>query len=238
MAKYGKWIAGGLGWTFGGPIGGILGFIFGSLYDNMQKVEIETNRTSPADFTVSLLILSAAVIKADYSIMKSELDYVRNFIKQQLGIADTEEKMQLLQDILKQDVPVFDVCSQISQYMDYPSKLQVLHFLFGIAYADKRIHPKEIEVISMISTYLNISIADFNSIKAMFIKDTDNAFKILGIPSDISNEEIKKAYRKMAFKYHPDRVAHLGEDVQKSAKEKFQQINNAYEEIRKQRNMN
>jgi DnaJ like chaperone protein len=84
---------------------------------------------------------------------------------------------------------------------------------------------------------MGISEKDFESIKAMFFKDTKSAYKILEITPDASDEELKKAYRKMAIKYHPDKVSHLGEDVQKAAKEKFQQLNAAYEAIKKERGL-
>ena len=72
----------------------------------------------------------------------------------------------------------------------------------------------------------------------MFVKNTESAYKILEISPEASNEEVKKAYKRMAIKYHPDKVSHLGEDVQRQAKEKFQQLNAAYEEIKKERGMN
>ena len=238
MSKYGKWIGGGLGWAFGGPIGGILGFIFGSMYDGMEGGKNEFNRTSSADFNVSLLILAAAVMKADYKIVKSELNYIKIFLVKQFGTEEAQEKLLLLRDILKQDIPLFDVCSQIRQHMDYASKLQLMHFLFGISQADGEIHPKEVEIITLIATYLDVHAEDFESIKAMFIRDVNSSYKILEIEPEATNDEIKKAFKRMAFKYHPDRVAHLGEDIQRAAKEKFQEVNAAYENIRKQRDFN
>ena len=72
----------------------------------------------------------------------------------------------------------------------------------------------------------------------MFVKETDSAYKILEISPVATDDEVKKAYRQMAIKYHPDKVSTLGEDIQKAAKEKFQQLSNAYEQIKKQRGMN
>ncbi|MCD6111858.1 MAG: TerB family tellurite resistance protein [Bacteroidales bacterium] len=246
MSKnYAKWIGGGLGWALGGPIGGILGFIFGSMFDGMQSGAYEYKnipysqdnnlRTKPGDFNVSLIILSAAVMKADGRIMKSELNYVRSFFIRQFGVEESKKNIKLLQEILKQNFNIKDVASQVRQYMDYSSILQLVHYLFGISAADGQIHPKEIEMINTISIYLGLNAAEFNSIKAMFVKDTDSAYKILEITPDASDEDVKKAYRKMALKYHPDKVSHLGADIQKAAKEKFQTLNAAYETIKKQR---
>jgi DnaJ like chaperone protein len=243
MAKYAKWLAGGLGWVLGGPIGGIMGFVLGSVYDTAsdylpQQLGISRPPTTSGDFGVSLLILSAAVMKADGKVLKSELDYVRNFFQRQFGPSEAQQRMLMLREILKQEYSLHDVCTQIRHFMELPLRLQLLHYLFGIATVDGQTHQNELDVIHTISNYMGISEMDFESIKAMFFKDTKSAYKILETTPDASDEEIKKAYRKMAVKYHPDKVSHLGEDVQKAAKEKFQQLNAAYEAIKKERGIN
>ncbi len=248
MTKYGKWIGGGLGWALGGPIGAILGFVFGAMYDSMQSGQYEYKipyagqqtyqRTQTGDFSVSLLILSAAVMKADGRVTKSELNYVKSFFIQQFGVEQTNKKMLLLREILKQNINVQDVSLQIRQYMEYSSKLQLLHYLFGISSADGQIHPKEVDIIGVISNYIGVRTLDYDSIKAMFVKDMDSAYTILGISPNASDDEVKKAYHKMAVKYHPDKVSHLGHEIQEAAKEKFQKLNAAYEVIKKQRGMN
>lgn len=235
--KYGKWVGGGLGWAVGGPIGGILGFAFGSMYDGMQsgKYAYQSGSTSRGDFSASLLVLSAAVMKADNRVTKSELDYVKAFLIRQFGPEVGQQQLIMLREILKQEYNIADVSRQIGQFMDYSSRLQLLHYLFGLSSADGQTHKTEVELIESISAYLGIRTPDFKSIRAMFVKDINNAYQILEIEPSAIDEEIKKAYRSMAVKYHPDKVAHLGEDVKKAATEKFQMVQAAYEEIKKQR---
>lgn len=234
--RYGKWIGGGLGWAFGGPLGAIIGFAIGSAFgNNSNSREYIGSTTQQRDFNVSLLVLSAAVMKADGSVKKSELDYVKRFFLTNFGQERAEKYILMLREILKQDIQVYDVSQQIGRFMDYSSKLQLLHYLFGIASADGSTHENEIDIISVIAKYMGISSADFQSIKAMFVQDVDSAYKILGIDSNATDDEIKKAYREMAKKYHPDKVAYLGEDVRKSAEQKLQEVNEAYEKIKKQR---
>lgn len=239
MAKmrYAKWIGGGLGWAFGGPIGGILGFIFGTMVDGMQSGTFEYKPTQSGDFSVSLQVLSAAVMHADGKVLKSELDYVRNFFIRQFGAEIANNRIQMLQEILKQDFNLPEVCQQIRQYMEYPSRLQLLHYLFGLSSADGQYSSQEIEIISQIAGYLGIERKDYESIRAMFVKDLNSAYKVLEIAPEATDDEVKAAYRKMAIKYHPDKVAHLGDNIQTAAKEKFQQLSAAYEEIKKQRGM-
>ena len=234
--RYGKWIGGGLGWAFGGPLGAIIGFAIGSAFgNNSNSREYIGSTTQQRDFNVSLLVLSAAVMKADGSVKKSELDYVKRFFLTNFGQERAEKYILMLREILKQDIQVYDVSQQIGRFMDYSSKLQLLHYLFGIASADGSTHENEIDIISVIAKYMGISSADFQSIKAMFVQDVDSAYKILGIDSNATDDEIKKAYREMAKKYHPDKVAYLGEDVRKSAEQKLQEVNEAFEKIKKQR---
>lgn len=240
MAKFVKWIGGSLGWVVGGPIGGLLGFLMGSIFDDATvrtSGGTEVNQTTPGAFGVSLLVLIAAVMKADGKVVKSELDYVKQFFIRQFGNESAKEALVMLRDLLKQEIPLRDVCLQISHNMDYSSRLQLLHLLFGVAGADGKFHTSEVSLIETISGYLGIRSSDFASIRNMFIPDTDAAYKILEIDPSASNDEIKKAYRKMAVKYHPDKVSHLGEDFRKTADEKFKRVNEAYEKIKKERNI-
>lgn len=234
--NYGKWIGGGLGWAFGGPIGAIIGFAIGSAFGNSSdSQEYMGHTTQQRDFNVSLLVLSAAVMKADGSVKKSELDYVKRFFLSNFGQERAEKYILTLREILKQNIQVYEVSQQVGRFMDYSSKLQLLHYLFGIASADGATHENEVDVISVISKYMGVSSSDFQSIKAMFVQEVDSSYKILGIEASATDEEVKKAYREMAKKYHPDKVAYLGEDVRKSAEQKLQEVNEAYEKIKKQR---
>ncbi len=234
MAKYGKWLGGGLGFVLGGPIGAILGFAVGSFFDS-SSANTGIAQTARGNFAASLIVLVAAVMKADKKVTKSELEYVKKFFIQTFGYEKAADAVLMLRDTLKKDIPIEDVCAQIQRNMKYAERLQLIHLLFGIANADNHIASNEVLIIRKISTLLIIDEKDYESIKSMFIKDTKSAYKILEVDPDASASEIKKAYRKMAVKYHPDKVSHLGEDFQNYAKEKFQKVNEAYETVKKEK---
>lgn len=250
MVKFAKWVGGTLGWAMGGPIGALLGFAIGSVIDHgTVSIQATTGRdtsyTGPraggrahtGDFTAALLVLAAAVMRSDGKVMSSELDYVKRFFIRNFGEGHTQERMLLLRDILKQEIPLEDVCVQIKLNMPYASRLQLLHFLFGISQADGSVQEAEVNTIQRIASYMGIDASDFASIKAMFYRDTNSDYKILEVEPNATDEEVKKAYRRMAVKYHPDKVANEGPEVQRAAKEKFQRLQEAYDNIRKQRSM-
>ncbi|GAA4890681.1 co-chaperone DjlA [Flaviramulus aquimarinus] len=255
--SFSKWIGASLGWSFGGPIGAIIGLALGSVVDAMSNGKDNpflgqgqsnrgsrpTYRTQPrqrpetqsGDFEVSLLILASVVIKADGKQDQSELDFVRQQFLNMYGKERANHAFKLFKNISKQNVSVRPVCLQIRQMMDHPSRLQLMHFLFGIAKADGVVTKDEVKQIYTIAGYLGISSRDYESIKAMFYNSSDNAYKVLEIEKSAAVDEIKKAYRKMAKKYHPDKVIHLGKEHQKGAEEKFRQVQAAYEQIQKER---
>lgn len=256
MASFTKWIGATLGWSLGGPIGGILGFIVGSFVDGFSDIDINTMgqgssrtaSTSAGDFEISLLVLAAVVIKADGRSTQRELDYVRDNIIRMYGKKRANNAFKLFNEIRKKGtIPTRQVCIQIRQHMTHASRLQLLHFLFGIARSDGSVSQVEIDAIKRISVYLYISNRDFESIKAMFYGSSSSsssksyssntAYKILEISKSATNDEVKKAYRRMVKKHHPDKLRHLGEAHQKGAEEKFRQVQKAYEQIQAERGM-
>ena len=193
--------------------------------------------TQPGDFIVCLLVLFGAVMKADNKMLKSELNFVKNFLSKQFSQNEVRNFMILFKDIIKQDYPLRDVCKQIVRSMDHPSRLELVHILFGLSNSDGQIDASEINLLGNISGYLNINKNDFNSIKAMFIHDTLSDYNILEIDPNSTDDEVKKAYRKMAIKYHPDKVSHLGDELKNIAEEKFKSVNDAYQNIKKERSI-
>jgi len=246
MGNFVKWLGAGVGFTLGGPIGSILGFAVGSFIDGFSSEDIELARTygstgrsvQSGDFEVSLLLLSSVVIKADGKIDERELLYVRDHFKRMYGEERAINAYKLFNVFIKNNqISTPQVCTQIRQNLTHASRLQLVHFLFGIANSDGAVLEVEVNAIKTIASYLYINPHDFESIKAMFYNSSDGAYTILEIEKTVSNDEVKLAYRKMAKKYHPDKLQHLGDEHVKGAEEKFKQVSMAYEQIQKERGL-
>ncbi|HAQ69793.1 TerB family tellurite resistance protein [Salibacteraceae bacterium] len=237
-SKYAKWLGGALGWTFGGPIGGLVGFSLGYLWQN-ATLEVNPSgdhsgrQTHQGDFAISLLVLASEIMRADDKVLKSELNYVKRFLIAQFGDDKSKELLRVLKDLLQRDIDLVPVCKQIVGFMSHAQRLQLVHFLIGIANADGELHKKEWELVKRIAGLLLISRKDLISLEAMYEIDADRYYRILEIEPNATADEIKTAYRKMAKKYHPDKLGDVGEDVLKAAEEKFRQVQEAYEKLNK-----
>jgi len=235
---YGKWITGALGWALGGPIGGIIGFALASILEKGGDASAVAGGVSAEQrnsFFVSLLVLSSSVMKADGRIMKSELDYVKRFIAENFGVDAAKEAALLLKEILQKEIDINEVGAQIRVNMNPSSRIQLLHYLTGIAMADGAVSRDELVVLRKIALALGIPQAESESVFAMFDNGIDAAYQVLEVDKNATDEEVKKAYKKMAVKHHPDKVSSLGADVQKAAEEKFKKISEAFDKIKKER---
>ena len=267
------WMAGG---TLGGLAGYLLGTLFDSMLDGVnmpdnsgtwgsgsqrdgnwqsyqqyqqayeqayrQRMQ-QGNRNS---FLFSLLVLSSYIIKADGKAMHSEMELVRQMMRQNFGNQAVAQGNDILNKLFEEQQregwqqfkrTVSECCVQIAQNMAYPERLQLLNYLVMIAKADGTVHPKEIEALRECAQWMRISASDLESMLHLEGNTLDDAYKVLGVSPDATDDEVKKAYRAMAKKYHPDRVAHLGEEMRKQAEEKFARMTDAYDRIKKSRGM-
>ncbi|WP_299188796.1 TerB family tellurite resistance protein [uncultured Aquimarina sp.] len=242
-----KWIAALLGGIFFRFPGAILGFILGSLLDNTTKskgsggftqVFTQEKKVSPGDFELNLLSLSSIVIKADGRINQTELDYVRQYFVSAYGKERANATFRTFNEIIKnREISAQRICLFLTQRTRYAARLQILHFLFGIANADGSVSNAEAIEIQKMAGFMRINFSDFESIKAMFFKTGNHAYKILEVEKTATDAEIKKAYRTMVKKYHPDKVQHMDPVHIKGAEEKFKEVQKAYEQIQKERGL-
>ena len=260
----GKWIGGFLGFMTGGPLGALAGFALGALFDKgldsvnedsgNQQAYAHSNRSYEGQrnsFMFSLLVLISYIIKADGRVMHSEMELVRRFLSQNFGEQAKQQGEEILLKLFEQQkrlgmaeyrTVIQDSCHQIRANMAYEQRLQLLNFLVMIAQADAVVSPEEIAALKEVAIHMGLSVEDV--IQMLNLRNgssatssLDDAYKVLGIAPSATNDEVKAAYRKMALKHHPDKVAALGEDVRKAAEKKFQEINDAKEKIFKARGL-
>ncbi len=241
-----RWLAAVVGYWFFRIPGAIIGFILGSIFDNMRSGKTKSGRRSifqqprdsvtPADFELNLLSLASLVIKSDGKVTQIELDFVRQYFVQSYGKERANATFRVFNEVIKnREISAQKIGTMLRQRMRYESRLQVIHFLFSIANADGHVSTQEVQEIQRIASFLGIQSRDLESIKAMFFKNPDSAYKILEIERTATIPEIKKAYREMAKKYHPDKLQHMDKVYQKGAEEKFQMVQQAYEQLQKEK---
>jgi len=230
-----KWVAALMGYYFFRFPGAIFGY-FTAYFLEQYNQRSFLNNIKPADFEINLLALASTVIKADGSVKKQELEFVRNFFIGHYGQDKAKKIFKIFNEQVKNERQNIDTLSRVfRERTRYETRLQIIHFLYGVANSDGKIADEELDKISQIAIALGIKLPDIESIKAMFIKSSDKAYKILEIESNASDEQVKTAYRNMAKKYHPDRIYSNDPAMIKGAKEKFQEVQKAYEIIQKER---
>lgn len=200
-----------------------------------DRYTYEYGQSRRNDFITAMLILIAEVMKADGHVKRSELNFVKRRLEELLGHETASSAILQLRDILKRRYNIFQVTETVNRMVDYDSKLEILHILYGIAAADGDVCNAEIQLIRQIAYGIGITPPDaesvFNTVADAF-NTPDDAYKILEITPQASDEEVKKAYRTMAMRYHPDRVADLGPEVQKNAEKRFVKVQEAYDRIK------
>lgn len=257
-----------LGLLCNGLSGAFIGLIIGTIIDAIIANKRSKGRRhyyKSQDFTEHELVLAAYVAKADNNrLLRSEMEYVRSFLSQHMNSEQVQSAMLRFRDILNSNIDIQAVSADLKQHATIYEKLIILQFLFGFSNADGTMNDDEVAAIQYISDLCGISRSNYEAVKSMFTGGysygggyydpsgggyssgssystrtaSDNDYKILEVSPDASDDEVKKAYRAAAKKHHPDKVSHLGDDVRKAAEEKFAQVNEAYERIKKARGMN
>ena len=266
----GRWIGGIIGWMAGGPLGALAGYLIGSLFDHgMDAVNTADNagtfgagtgrgggfqnyeqvyrqQGDRNSFLFALLVLASYIIKADGKAMHSEMEMVRQMLRQNFGPQAVSQGNEILTKLFDEQKrqgwnnfkqTVRDCCQQINRNMNYSQRLQLLNFLVMVAQADGSVPQSEITALKETAQWLGMSANEVDSMLGMGKDDLESAYQVLGVSPSATDDEVRKAYRRLALQHHPDKVAALGEDVRKAAEKKFQEINAAKERIWKARGL-
>ena len=273
---FGKWIGGYLGFMIAGPLGALAGVVLGALFDGLVGSfssggeyigddsswgsrndssyretygnEQQVNMGDRNSFLFSILVLISYIARADQKVMHSEMEMIRQFLRQNFGEGAVTQGEQILRKLFDQQKQMGDAsfrnaviqsCQQISMNLSYSQRLQMLSFLAQVARADGIVDPREVNALREVARALGLSDREVDSMLNLSDGSTnlEAAYKVLEISPNATDDEVRKAYKKLALKHHPDRVATLGEDVKRAAEKKFQEINAAKDLIYKARGM-
>jgi len=228
-----------LGLSGAGLFGAMAGFAIGSLIDKLHRDgfflwEREAKNSESGDFIFSTMILATAILKAKSDNHEKETAYIQHFLTEQYGAKKAEEYLVILKKTLKQEWDIRKITQQFRTKNNYETRLQLLFFLFGIANADSVLEDKELALLKIIGIHLGISAEDFEVLSSCYLSELDKSYRTLKISHSADEQEIKEAYRKMANKYHPDKIrdAH---GLSSFAQEKFQKVQLAYSRIKNEK---
>ena len=256
----GKWIGGIVGFMAMGPLGALAGYAIGSLLENASNAG-----NAPADaygdtgassyegqrnsFLFAMLVMASYIIRADGRIMHSEMEFVRRFLRANFGEAAVSQGEQILLNLFEQRKQmersnpmafrntIHECGAQIAANLTYEQRLQMLDFLAKIAQSDGNVCQAEIDALKEVALSMGLSDKEVDSMLNLRGNSLEDAYKVLEITPDATDAEVRAAYRRLALKHHPDKVATLGEDIRRAAEEKLQEINDAKERIYKARGM-
>ena len=260
MGLLGTLIGGSLGFMMGGPLGAIIGGAIGSnIGGNGSGSRVHPGARvggqgfggrpgfNPLEaqqtFMIAMISLAAKVAKADGSVGAAEVKSFDNFLKDQLGMASAERQVaaRIFNEARDSHIPAEEFARQIRQLLGHqPARMRdLVSVLISIAMADGHYHQSEERLIRSIAREMGLTDRDYDEAAAMFNPraNVSTSYTVLGVTQGATNEEIKKAYRKLAKEYHPDVVANkgMGEDFQKFAAEKMRAVNSAYDAVKEAR---
>jgi len=234
-------IGGMIGFTIGGPIGGILGAIIGSKLSDKNQIQPSSNQKSQAAFFTALFACFAKIAKADGRVSREEVDKVDHFIKSRFKFPPQQRAFAIeIFNLAKDDQNSFeDYALQLTTLLSSdPSPLTMFYeLLFELSMADGYLDPSEEKLLFQAIKIFNLD-PDLMSInKKKFGADVADAYATLGVDHSMSFNDIKKAYQRKRKEFHPDTLVSKGlpEELLDKAKEKFIEIQSAFEEIEKQK---
>ena len=239
MSVWGKLAGAAAGLAVGGPIGALLGGVAGH-----YAIDRDGEQDGPAEnqvaFTVGVIALGAKMAKADGVVTMDEV----NAFKEVFKVPEGEMKnVARVFNLAKQDVSGYEAyAEQLATMFKGNRKLleDVLEGLFHIAKADESLHPGEEEFLSQVAKRFGLTPTEFSYIKARHVVASKrNPYDVLGVDPTISNDDLKSQYRKLVADNHPDKLMARGvpKEFIAIATEKVATINEAYDQIARERGM-
>jgi DnaJ like chaperone protein len=244
MGWFGKIMGGGVGFMLGGPLGALIGATLGhALVDEQVRIEraeagpMSTTEQRQAVFFTAVFAMLGKVAKADGRVCEMEVAAVQAFMRDQLRLdpAARQFAIGIFSESKESDVPFEEYAHQFGQVFADNQALRTMFYqvLFSVAMVDGVLHPAEEALLRAAPAPLGLPADTFETVRRQFVPDLSHHYAVLGLESGAGLAEVKKAYRRLAAEYHPDKVVSKGlpEDFLRFAEQKFKEINEAYTAI-------
>ena len=203
-------------------------------------------------YVETLILFLTGAARADGCVTGDKVQTIRRFFREQLGYGGKQYALiaRLIDESFQKIVELPRVCAAIALRTVYEERLYLIQLAFRVSVADGVLTSREEVYIGQAARLLGVEERDVSMIAGPFCRfregsdgrpdgfDTNlNSYAVLGVPPSSSDDEVQKAYRFLANKYHPDKVLHLGQEFIDLANRKFTMIALAYEAIRKERGL-
>lgn len=247
MSWWGTLVGGTLGFLLGGPLGALLGGAIGSLSGNARRIGDDAagggNEQAQMAFFAATFSMMGHVAKADGRVSREEIRLASR-VMDQLGLnpAQRHAAQKLFDGGKAPGFPLEEAVDQLRRECRAPNLLRMfLEIQFQAALADGGMHALERRALQRVAARLGLSEADFAAIEGMVgsgvragAPSVEQAYETLGISADASDDEAKRAYRRLMSRHHPDKLAAKGlpEEMMRAATERTQQIKAAWETVK------
>lgn len=246
------------GYYFAGISGAFFGFLAGWFVDRVRNYGTGganplRNTMRQRVFLETLFIAAGRLAKADGRVSEAEIAHTEDLIRK-LGMSQEHraQAIALFKRGVDLDTGLAAVCERFMSVCGQTRSLRevLLSFLITLALADSHLHPTEEAMLADIAARLGYDPASYHHLMDMVLNQghfaagtpnsgnaLEDAYKALGVTSDYSDSEIKRAYRKLMSQYHPDKLTGQGmpDDMIAMATEKAKEIQLAYDLIQKRR---
>ena len=250
MGVLGKIVGGTLGFAIGGPLGAIAGAAFGHVFDKSAELDPGAGRprltygeSTQLTFYVATFSMLAKMVQADGRVKQEELTAVEQFMTRDLNL-DPHGRLvtrNIFQAAMKSNQRFEDFAYQFyAEFKNQPQFLELMiDILVRVSTADGSMNANEEKLIISALNIFQLENEHFKTVREKYIGVSDKSYAVLGCDAKDPDEKIKRRYRKLVGDFHPDKIASKGlpEEFTRFASEKFQEIQAAYEDIKKERGL-
>jgi DnaJ like chaperone protein len=222
----------------------LLAAIWGFTYYIRRQIrDYERSQTEAHNEFVYLLInILTRIAQIDGTITREESEIIVGFFRDHLRYSSGQ--LHWVRELMKQarrsEADLQTLLSEFRARFAYEPRLILLELIYQVLFTKTVVPEPELRLAKDISGFLAISAYDQQRIERRYTMrqrqaaiQEEDYYRVLGVEPGADFDRIKAAYRQLSQQYHPDKVAHLGEEFRKVAEEKMKEINEAYQILKK-----